>query len=264
MQGMIDTSILKELVYDWFSFLYGDSENSKKYLKEFEENFKKFAEKFTGSTELEREYVQKRARLMWDYLHSQDEFKKRFIFKYRAVSFCKKEDCPISEIDSRSIDENNIFNIVIGPNGQFNDGDEDEYVKIIMERLDITGIVDESFYHDPFAVSSLSDGDEKSKKFAKNFLEKLGDKLPTLIVVTKEQIIKIDSNIVFKKIPKNVIHDRYIVVREDNKWKGVFIGTSINSFPMEGAKITKSHFVISKLENSDAEVIATIIKSKLL
>lgn len=260
---MIDTSTLKEFVYSWFSFLYGDFKKSNCAPEEIRKIFKSFDENIFDMAESDRDNAQKMARSMWEYLNSQREFKKQLFFKWKAEIFCKNEDCPIRGIDSNDIEDNNFFNLVVGPSGHFNGGEENEYIKIILDRLEISGTVNEAFYHDPYAISSLSDGDEQTKIFAKNFLEKLNIKLQPLIVVTKEQLKDLEITVNFKKIPKDVIHDRYIIINEDSKWKGVLVGTSINSFPHKDSKKSKPHFVISKLESADAEIIAGIIKDNI-
>lgn len=186
------------------------------------------------------------------YLSSKQGFK----FKLMANRYCRLEQCPLQEINIEN-SEPDIINLVIGPMGHLKDGDAEDFIELILNRLSINGKVTEAYYFDPYIQEPFH------ASFSEMFLVKLKEKIQPLIAVTTKTISTNNSSVEIKKIPKDQIHDRFVIILEDDKWKGVSIGGSLNGFPnkLNGASQDKKHFIITKLEDDDANLLSNVLKN---
>lgn len=266
----MSTKKIKEVIYWWFDFLNGKRPHS----REDYERLEKVFGPFDGEQSIQDSWqsVQRTCQQMWHYREFDDYLRKSGAFYFYAKRFCRHHECPVSKTfgdrsgsdAASSSDDDGIFNLVVGPNGHLSSGSPKEFVDVIMERLAITGNISEAYYHDPYIVKSLKQG--QGQQFAKDFLSELQSRITPLIAVTKEDVGGISSSVgtPLKQIRDRVLHDRLLVAFDDGEWKGVSVGSSINAFPSQISSGEKPHFVITKLENADAPIIANVIKSNLI
>lgn len=262
----MDTNKIKEIVYWWFEFLNGKQLDSREDRERFERIFGPLEEDQSIADEWQS--MQRTCQRMWDYKEFDAYHRKSWVFISHAKRFCRHLECPVNKylndngVDISPSDEDGIFNLIVGPNGNLNSGTPKDFVDVIMERLSLAGSVSEAYFHDPYAVKSLTNS--QSQQFATDFINELQSRIAPLVVVTREDITQVPSSVKtpFKKIPSGVIHDRLLVVLDDGEWKGILIGSSINAFPAK-ANPKKAHFIITKTEQADAPLIAGIIQDNI-
>jgi hypothetical protein len=241
---------IKNVSYLWFDLLTG-RKPSPEQLKMLEKFFGPFDGEVTEEHWIKIHSVVKN---MWIYKKS--DWRQRISFKIGGIYDCPNEQCPIRKI-SYDLDEPNIYNLVVGPHGHLSSGESKDFIKVILERLSITGNVTEAYYHDPYIKEPFA------QSFTEIFLKELCTHISSLVVVTSKTITTNNASMTIKKIPEDQIHDRFVIVYEDGSWKGVSVGGSLNRFPsaLNGNTQKSKHFIISKLEEGDAAILADVIKA---
>jgi hypothetical protein len=197
-------------------------------------------------------------------LYKEHEYKtkKKFQYHFIADQFCKSEQCPIKK-NAFPNAEPVFLNIVVGPQGNLKEGDADDFIKVILDRLSITDMVTEAYYFDPYIKDTQKEPFAGS--FSEKFLSKLKSQLQPLVAATTKNITTNNSSVLIKKIPDGQIHDRFIIVLEGESWKGVTVGGSLTGFPTPAntAPRSKKHFLITKMEDGDAELLSNILKANI-
>lgn len=257
------TESIKDVVYWWFNFLSGKRPQTDKDYELFKLFFPHLVENSENDEKL-WSTVQNVVSKMWWYKTSDDHHRKLSKFRLISQNICQHLDCPIKGFHQNTEDSDEYFNLIIGPQGHHAGGDAEDFVKLILERLRLQGKPTEVFFYDSYLVKSLTKGN--SQNFTKDFLEGLKNELESLVGVTKE-IVDFNLatlNVPIKRVPEGVFHDRFLIAYDDNCWKGILIGTSVNSFPNKGSGFTKPHFIISNLEKEDAIRLAEILKDNLI
>jgi hypothetical protein len=263
----MDLIALKSIVYWWFHFLNGKALHSDQDFEHFQKFFGSINE---GPAEDSWQMTQLKAVNMWRSLELTEVTSQSKFLEMFHQRFCDAETCPMKSVSTLEHLEAHLFSgesplygLIVGPQGQLKSGDPNDFVNTIVERISPKGAIQEAFYHDPYIISSQTDGSSTSRSFAASYLEGLQNQFQPLTLVTAEMQPIGNIKVPVKRIPKHRIHDRYIVILDAEKWKGVAIGASINGFPFsdDSCKASlRAHFVISKLEEADAQGIAEIIK----
>lgn len=257
----METTKVKEIVYSLLALLNNEQ------LPRDEKIFKGIQNVFGPFDENESQEV------LWKKLHSlvsemiwykdyEYAMKRNLKYRFFADRFCKFEECPIRKIKA-NCDDNDFLNYVIGPQGHLKEGDANDFIKVILDRLSITGTITDAYYFDPYIKDT--EKEPFSGSFTEKFLSELTTEIPQLVAVTTKTITINNSNVAIKKIPDGQIHDRFIIVLEEDIWKGVTVGGSLNGFPTPANTKTtpKKHFLITKIEDGDSKLLSEILKNNL-
>lgn len=243
---------IKNITFWWFKLLTQQDVKTEDLVL-LEKFFGPFEEGVSRENWIE---VQKSIRTIWKYkcVNYQYAIGKK-IFAH-AQNFCEEERCPVkTRVSTINPSESPTWNLIVGPKGHLSEGDPIDFIEKIKNLLSPNGSITKAYYHDPYAIKSINQNGE--------FIKKLHIELPELVIVSGEnEAIKNQSiTVPVKKISSDQIHDRFIIIFDsDKKWKGVLIGNSINAFPLKSLdKKPRKHFIITKLEDDDAEKLAEII-----
>ncbi|NOT79944.1 MAG: hypothetical protein HOP07_13195 [Bacteriovoracaceae bacterium] len=248
---------LKEIVYSIQDLLNNESLplNEELYIRA-----EKIFGPFTEKKSREEIWIKLHSQISRMYSYKEYEYKMRRGIKFRLIAdkYCHLEQCPLNEVKINN-SEPDFINLIVGPMGHIKEGEPVDFIKIILDRLSLTGTVSESYYFDPYIKEPFNGS------FTENFLTELKKKLPPLIAITTKLIATNNSPLEIKKIPEDQIHDRFVIILEDSKWKGVSIGGSLNGFPNSSNDLiqNKKHFIITKLEDEDAQLLSEIIKNNI-
>lgn len=228
--------------------------------KELYTRAEKFLGPFAEKNSREEIWFKLHSYLLHMYSHKEYEYQMRRGAKFRLIAdkYCHLDQCPLKEVTINN-SEPDFTNLIVGPMGHIKEGEPVDFINKILERLKLTGTVSESYYFDPYIKEPFNGS------FTEKFLTELKEKIHPLIAITTEQITTNNSLVEIKKIPKDQIHDRFVIVLEDSKWKGVFVGGPLNGFPSSsnGLIQNKKHFIITKLEDEDAKLLSEIIKNNI-
>ncbi|MBY0412990.1 MAG: hypothetical protein K2Q18_02435 [Bdellovibrionales bacterium] len=207
-------------------------------------------------TEQEWEKYQARLINILTYNYNRDEFNIRSEFSLIAENMCSKKDCPIKYKfkNPNYNSERDFYNLVVGPNGHFDQGDGADYVKILKSKIEPVSKKAKFYFFDPYLIKAQT---KNIDGFAQRFINELKDEFSgiELYAVKKENYVNSPD---IRIIDDKLLHDRFLIANDDNNWKGVLIGSSVTSYPT-GSSSSRPHFIITTLEKEDAEKIGNIL-----
>lgn len=193
---------------------------------------------------------------------------------------CPAKSCPLKSgtFDANSNDEDiepKPLELVLGPLGHSNSENHSDYVAIIMakirkqcekEKVTLQGC--QAYFIDPYLFTALKK--DTSNSFSENFLKELNSSIDNKIIfrsasheknkkyrTSDEEIesLKVRTSLNLLKMPDDLFHDRFLILKSNDIYLGVLIGASVNGLSKN------KHYIISGLDSDDSKKLWEIIST---